>query len=207
MESSSAPPAMPVAVEPAVVVASTAPVPARVTLTFEELAQAPPAVLQSAAAAAAASPAEAVTEARFTIVSLPLPPSMPVAAAGLNAARAGLRRRAGVAHRFAGRGHAHREPGRRGVARGGDRGLVPDLVLAVAHADADGFRRRCVRGIPHRKAMEIHGDARPRGLRRRDHAHRALVLDDVGAVAVVAIAVAGPVGHAAAARSVADLVD
>src|SRR5258705_9845203 len=81
MVSSSAPPAMPVAVERAVVVASTAPVPARVGLRFEDLAQARHAVLQSAAAAAAASPAEAVTEARFTIVSLPLPPSMPVAVA------------------------------------------------------------------------------------------------------------------------------
>ncbi len=72
---------MPVAMERATVVASTAPVPARVTLTFEELAHAPPAVLQSASAVAPASPAEAVTEARFTIVSLPLPPSMPVAVA------------------------------------------------------------------------------------------------------------------------------
>src|SRR5882672_4029715 len=81
MLSSSAPPAMPIAVERATVVASTVPVPARFTLTFEVLAQAPPAVLQSASAAAAASPAEAVTEARFTIVSLPLPPSIPVAVA------------------------------------------------------------------------------------------------------------------------------
>src|SRR5258706_3916937 len=81
MESSPAPPAMPVAVEPAVVAAPPAPPPARVTLTVVELAQAPPAVLQSASAPAAASPAEAATEARFTIVFVPLPPSIPVAVA------------------------------------------------------------------------------------------------------------------------------
>src|SRR5215831_13523595 len=79
MVSSPAPPAMPVAAEPAEVVALTAPVPASVTLTLEEAAQAPPAVVQSAAAPAPASPADAVTEVRFTIVSLPAPPSMPVA--------------------------------------------------------------------------------------------------------------------------------
>src|SRR5215470_14144395 len=72
---------MPVAEARAAVVASTDPVPARVTLTLEDPAQAPPAVGQPASALAPASPAEAVTAARFTIVSLPLPPSMPVAVA------------------------------------------------------------------------------------------------------------------------------
>src|SRR5258708_39681732 len=81
MESSPAPPEMPVAVERAAVLASTAPVPAKVTLTVEDAAQAPPAAVQSAPAAAAASPANAVIDAWFTIVFLPPPPSMPVAVA------------------------------------------------------------------------------------------------------------------------------
>src|SRR5260370_33527723 len=70
-----------VGVERAAVLASTGPVPAKVSLRVEDGAQAPPAAVQSAPAAAGASPANAVIDAWFTIVFFPPPPSMPVAVA------------------------------------------------------------------------------------------------------------------------------